>query len=205
LHFNIQSLYHDHHVTLFSPCLLIYHTPAKMKCLHVASLRAVFFYKLTVAIPRMQVFLFSVASLIFTGWRRLTGCQRLQVVSCKRATNYRALLRKMTCQDTASYGSSPPCIGVGVETSGSRALSKVRLGFSRGSTHATNLKNGATKDASEARQAVYTSCIAHYPATLSTREASWRRVFDPYAPLLFNLYYCLEQNLHFRLVPETQF
>ena len=31
---------------------------------------------------------------------------------------------------------------------------------------------------------------------LSAREASWRRVFDPYAPLLFNLYRYLEQTLH---------
>jgi len=37
------------------------------------------------------------------------------------------------------------------------------------------------------------------------REASWRRVFDPYAPLLFNLYHYLEQNLHFGFVPENQF
>mmetsp|Transcript_51905 Transcript_51905/g.83845 ORF Transcript_51905/g.83845 Transcript_51905/m.83845 type:complete len:121 (+) Transcript_51905:271-633(+) len=43
------------------------------------------------------------------------------------------------------------CSGVEVETSGSCALSKVRLGFSRGSTHATNLNKGATEDASEAR------------------------------------------------------
>ena len=28
----------------------------------------------------------------------------------KRATNYRALLRKMTCEDEASYDSTPPCI-----------------------------------------------------------------------------------------------
>ena len=27
------------------------------------------------------------------------------------------------------------------------------------------------------------------------REDSWRRAFEPYAPLLFNLYHCLEQNL----------
>jgi len=40
-----------------------------------------------------------------------------------------------------------------------------------------------------------------YPA----QEASWRRVFDPYAPLLFNLYHYLEQNLQFGLVPENQF
>jgi len=35
------------------------------------------------------------------------------------------------------------------------------------------------------------------------REASWRRVFDPYTPLLFNWYHSLEQNLHFGLVPEN--
>jgi len=34
---------------------------------------------------------------------------QLQVIFRKRATNYRALLRKMTCKDKASYGSSPPC------------------------------------------------------------------------------------------------
>jgi len=34
---------------------------------------------------------------------------RLQVIFRKRASNYRALLRKMTCKDKASYGSSPPC------------------------------------------------------------------------------------------------
>ena len=31
-----------------------------------------------------------------TGWRRPIGCIKLQVISRKRATNYRALLRKMT-------------------------------------------------------------------------------------------------------------
>jgi len=33
----------------------------------------------------------------------------LQVSVRKRATNYRAPLRKMTCQDKASFASSPPC------------------------------------------------------------------------------------------------
>jgi len=45
-----------------------------------------------------------------TGRRRLIGCLKLQVTSCKRATNYRALLRKMTDEDKTSYGSSPLCI-----------------------------------------------------------------------------------------------
>jgi len=44
-----------------------------------------------------------------TGWRRSIGCLRLQVICRKRATNYRALLRKMTWKDKASYRSSPPC------------------------------------------------------------------------------------------------
>ena len=33
----------------------------------------------------------------------------MQVISRKRATNYRALLRKMTCKDKASYDSTPLC------------------------------------------------------------------------------------------------
>ena len=45
-----------------------------------------------------------------TGWQRPIRCLELQVISRKRATNYRALLRKMTYKDKASYGSSPPCI-----------------------------------------------------------------------------------------------
>jgi len=44
-----------------------------------------------------------------TEWRRPVECLKLQVFFRKRATNYRALLRKMTYGDTASYGSSPPC------------------------------------------------------------------------------------------------
>jgi len=43
-----------------------------------------------------------------TGWRRPIGCLELQVISRKRATNYRALLRKMTCKEKASNGSPPP-------------------------------------------------------------------------------------------------
>jgi len=42
-----------------------------------------------------------------TGWRRPIGCLGLQVIFRKRATNYRALLQKITYKDKASYGSSP--------------------------------------------------------------------------------------------------
>ena len=44
-----------------------------------------------------------------TGWRRLIGSPKLQIIFHKRATKYRALLRKMTYKDKGSYESSPPC------------------------------------------------------------------------------------------------
>jgi len=39
---------------------------------------------------------FDPQNLLATGWRRPIGCLKLQVICRKRATNYRALLRKMT-------------------------------------------------------------------------------------------------------------
>ena len=48
-------------------------------------------------------------SVSHTGWRRCIGCLKLQVSFRKRATNYGALLQKMTHKDKASYGSVPPC------------------------------------------------------------------------------------------------
>ena len=47
-----------------------------------------------------------------TGWRRLIGSPKLQIIFLKRATKYRALLLKMTYKDKGSYGSSPPCISL---------------------------------------------------------------------------------------------
>ena len=44
-----------------------------------------------------------------TGWRRLIGSPKLQIIFHKRATKYRALLRKITDKDKGSYESSPPC------------------------------------------------------------------------------------------------
>jgi len=43
-----------------------------------------------------------------TGWPRLIGCLKLQVIFRKRATDYAALLQKMTYEDKASYDSMPP-------------------------------------------------------------------------------------------------
>jgi len=44
-----------------------------------------------------------------TGWRRLIGSPKLQIIFHKRATKYRSLLRNMTYKDKGSYDSSPPC------------------------------------------------------------------------------------------------
>ena len=43
-----------------------------------------------------------------TGWRRLIGSPKLQIIFHKRATKYRSLLWKMTYKDKGSYESSPP-------------------------------------------------------------------------------------------------
>ena len=50
--------------------------------------------------------------LIPIGLRRPIGCLKLQVIFHKRATNYTALSREMTCNHKASYGFSPPCMGL---------------------------------------------------------------------------------------------
>jgi len=49
-------------------------------------------------------------TVLATGWRRVIGCLKLQVMSRKRATKYGAFSRKMTYKDKASSESSPPCI-----------------------------------------------------------------------------------------------
>jgi len=46
----------------------------------------------------------------YTGWRRLIGSPKLQIIFHKRATKYRSLLRKITYKDRGSYESSPPCM-----------------------------------------------------------------------------------------------
>jgi len=62
-----------------------------------------------------------------TGWRRLIGCLKLQIIFCNRATNYRALLRKMTYKDKASYGSSLPCCEDVLFQTGKQRQGKKRL------------------------------------------------------------------------------
>jgi len=50
-----------------------------------------------------------------TGWRRLIGSPKLQVIFHKRATKYRSLLRKMIYKDKGSYESSSPCTARGIK------------------------------------------------------------------------------------------
>jgi len=52
-----------------------------------------------------------------TGWRRLIGSPKLQIIFHKRATKSRSLLRKMTYKDKGSYESSPPCTDKTMECS----------------------------------------------------------------------------------------
>ena len=47
--------------------------------------------------------------LCITGWRRLMGSRKLQIIFHNRATKYRSLLQKMTYKDQGSYESWPPC------------------------------------------------------------------------------------------------
>jgi len=47
--------------------------------------------------------------ILHTGWRRPIGCLISWITFHKSATKYRALLRKMTYQNKASYESKPPC------------------------------------------------------------------------------------------------
>jgi hypothetical protein len=61
---------------------------------------------------RFETTIGTVVSTPSTGWPRPIGCLKLQVIFLKRATIYRALLRKITYKDMASYGSSTPCIQV---------------------------------------------------------------------------------------------
>jgi len=51
-----------------------------------------------------------------TGWQRLIGSPKLQIIFHKRATKYRSLLRKMTCKDKGSHESSPPFTLICVHT-----------------------------------------------------------------------------------------
>ena len=57
-----------------------------------------------------------------TGWRRLIGSPKLQIIFSRSVTKYRSLVRKMTYKDKGSYKSSPPCSNeTKADTAGKRA------------------------------------------------------------------------------------
>ena len=65
------------------------------------------------ALLHLHVFIYLIKDKIeVTGWRRLVGSPKLQMIFHKRATEYRSLLRKMTYKGKGSYESSPPCTEV---------------------------------------------------------------------------------------------
>ena len=55
-----------------------------------------------------------ISCVCYTGWPRLIGSPKLQIIFHKRATKYRSLLRKMTYKDKGSYESSPLVLAFGV-------------------------------------------------------------------------------------------
>jgi len=91
----------------FSPmvCACFYkHTSWLFVCMH------------TYVCAQMRGFLFCTSMRVSymyvyhtTGWQRLMGSPKLQIIFQKRAIKYRSLLRKMTYKDKGSYESSPPC------------------------------------------------------------------------------------------------
>ena len=105
---------------------LIYTHPHQVHCTCVSSymhihapctcMQSLYIYKSThkliLPIYRCTMYIYTAT----TGWQRLIGCFKSQVIFRKRATNYRAVLRKMTCKDKASYDSTPPCIYVYIHT-----------------------------------------------------------------------------------------
>ena len=46
---------------------------------------------------------------VVTGWRRCIACLKMQFSFRKRATDFEALWREMTCIDKASYDATPLC------------------------------------------------------------------------------------------------
>jgi len=76
-----------------------------------------------------------------TGWRRLKGSPKLQIIFHKRATKYRSILRKMAYKNKGSYESSPPC---GIVLSLFQTSHVVKYQQFDTQTHITNMKNHVT-------------------------------------------------------------
>ena len=98
-------IYTYHFVHLYTPIIMYTHTTYIARNLvfrgHISKISKSFFdiserYRKT-------------SEVYYTNVSRCIGYLKLQVSFRKRATNYRALMRKMTNKDKAPYVSSPPC------------------------------------------------------------------------------------------------
>ena len=94
----IPSYIHAHNYTF---AMYVYTTPPFLSSICTR----VHVYNYTIATARTLLEIGGQAA----GWRRCMGCLKLQVTFRKRATNYRAVLRKTTCENQALYGSLPLC------------------------------------------------------------------------------------------------
>ena len=98
LKINVYASYHTHHVT--QQCAML--------CTFAGwILRRARHHRATHCCGCARVTLHIIAHA--TGWRRPMECLKLHVIFRKRATNYRALLRKMSYKNKASCESMPPC------------------------------------------------------------------------------------------------
>jgi len=76
--------------------------------------------------------------MIVTGWRRLIGSPKLQIIFHKRATKYTSYLLKMTYKAKGSYESSPPCTHW-IQVQGTGTLQRTKSHCNKFAIHCTNL------------------------------------------------------------------
>ena len=100
---------------------------------------------------------------ISTGWTRLIRYLKLQVIFRNRATNFRALLRKMTYEDKASHAvSSPPCTNLQCHVGGTSTSIQARE-FPKGSLVLTVL----------CKMAIVMTCENIFPESQTGRGWCW--------------------------------
>ena len=105
-----EYIYYVSHVHILCVRIWLY-TYIHGVCVHVQVNMYTYIYIYVYVHVNMYTYIYIHVYVRPTWWRRPIGCFKLQVVFCKRATIYRALLREITYTDKASYGSSPPCSG----------------------------------------------------------------------------------------------
>ena len=103
--------------------------------------------------------------IVHTGCRRLIGYLKLQVIFRKRATNSRALLRKMTYGDKASSVTAPPCTELTSELTFEKKVAPQHT-----ATHCNTLQHTATHCSTLQHTATHCSTLQHTAAHCSTLQ-----------------------------------